>query len=144
MDTRPVERSKWFRLVKVVAQGQTVQCRGGGKEVHAADVAGAVDILLTAKGVAGEAYNCCDMYISQYDVARLAKQITGSQSEIVGEQTHPKHEIVTDKIHGLGMTFGGRQLLFEFDGKRAQGSCPPLFLPQALEGSIFAGNSCTK
>ena len=29
--------SKWFDLVKAVAQGQTVECRRGGKEVHAAE-----------------------------------------------------------------------------------------------------------
>ena len=44
---RPVESSKWFDLIQAVVQGQVVKCRRGGKEVHAADVARAVEILLT-------------------------------------------------------------------------------------------------
>jgi nucleoside-diphosphate-sugar epimerase len=51
---RPVASSKWFDLVEAVAHGQAVECRRGGKEVHAADVAKAVEILLSAEGVAGE------------------------------------------------------------------------------------------
>ena len=56
--------------------------RGGGKEVHADDVARAVDILLTADGIAGEVYNCCDRYVSQYEVATIAKTLSGSPSDI--------------------------------------------------------------
>src|SRR5688572_12237852 len=49
---------------RAVVQGQDVACQHGGKEVHAADVAKAVEILLTAVGVEGEAYSCCDRYVS--------------------------------------------------------------------------------
>jgi len=35
---RPAEHSKWFDLVRRVVRGEPVECRGGGKEVHAADV----------------------------------------------------------------------------------------------------------
>ena len=105
------ERSKWFDLVRNVAAGQTVECTGGGKEVHAADVAEAVDLLLHAHGNAGEVYSCYDRYISQYDVATLAKELSGSAAEIAGGQKRPKHQIVSDKIKGLGMQFGGDQRL---------------------------------
>jgi hypothetical protein len=37
--------------------------------------------------------------------------LTGSKSRIDGAATTPKHEIVTEKIRGLGMQFGGRALL---------------------------------
>jgi nucleoside-diphosphate-sugar epimerase len=108
-----VPQSKWFDLVQAVVRGQPVECRRGGKEVHVADVARAVDLLLSADDIAGQAYNCYDMYISQYDVVTLAKQITGSNSEIIGGQTQPKNQISTQKIRDLGMTFGGAQLLEE-------------------------------
>jgi len=111
LEQRPTD-SKWFELVQTMVRGQPVNCHGGGKEVHAADVAKAAYILLSAGGIAGQAYNCCDQYISQWDVARLAKQLTGSTSEIHGSQTFPKHEIVTEKLRQLGMEFGAR-LLFE-------------------------------
>ena len=106
----PAADSKWFDLVQAVVRGQNVNCRGGGKEVHAADVARAVHLLLSAERVAGEAYNGYDRYISQWDVAQLTKQLTDSSSQIDGAQTAPKHQIVADKLRKLGMQFGGQQL----------------------------------
>lgn len=89
-------------------------CQRGGKEVHAANVARAVGVLLQAdvNAVCGEAFNCYDRYVSEYDVATLAKRLTGSSSRISGEQTRPKHQIVTDKLRAVGMEFGG-DALFE-------------------------------
>jgi nucleoside-diphosphate-sugar epimerase len=110
---RPVQQSKWFDLVQAVARGEPVQCSGGGKEVHAADVARAAAILLTAEGIAGQAYNCYDLYVSQHDVASVAKRLSGSRSEIRGAPSAPKHEIAAEKLRRLGMTFGGRPLLEE-------------------------------
>jgi nucleoside-diphosphate-sugar epimerase len=108
----PIEESKWYDLVRAVVRGEEVDCRRGGKEVHAADVARAAALLLTAEGIAGEAYNCYDHYISDYDVATLAKEISGSPSVIRGGQTAPKNQIITAKLQQLGMQFGG-QPLFE-------------------------------
>ncbi|MFY9253587.1 MAG: NAD(P)-dependent oxidoreductase [Fuerstiella sp.] len=105
------QRSKWFDLVKQVVNGETVECHGGGKEVHAADVAEATDILLHSQDNAGEVYSCYDRYVSQFDVATLAKELSGSNAIIKGTQTTPKHQIVSDKIKGLGMQFGGEELL---------------------------------
>ena len=109
----PVQSSKWFDLVSAVVRGETVTCPGGGKEVHAADVAKAVRILLAAEGIAGEAYNCYDKYVSQHEVAMLAKRLSGSDAQIVGQMTAPKHQIVTTKLRALGMEFGGSALLEE-------------------------------
>lgn len=107
------ERSKWFDLVRSVVRGEPVSCGGGGKEVHAADVARAAELLLAAPSVHGEAYNCYDRYVSRYEVASLARQLAGSPSAIAGEPSHPKHEIVTAKLRGLGMQFGGDARLRE-------------------------------
>ena len=109
--TRPIQHSKWFDLVSAVVRGETVQCSRGGKEVHAADVARAVGVLLRSDGIAGEAFNCYDRYVSELDVATLAKELSGSKSQIIGELKQPKHQIVTDKIRALGMEFGGEKLL---------------------------------
>lgn len=108
---RPVETSKWFDLVEAVVRGETVDCQRGGKEVHAEDVAKAVGLLLHSPDVTGEAYNCCDRYVSEFDVAMLAQRLSGSSSQIVGRQTVPKHQIETGKIRALGMEFGGDALL---------------------------------
>jgi nucleoside-diphosphate-sugar epimerase len=109
----PASESKWFDLVRNVVQGRDVTCQRGGKEVHAADVAQGVEILLNAPAdkITGEAFNCYDRYISEWDVAHLAKQISGSNATIHGQQTTPKNEIVTEKIRSLGMKFGGQRLL---------------------------------
>jgi len=107
------EESKWFDLVRAVVNDDSVTCQRGGKEVHAADVARAVELLLNAPAdkITGEAFNCYDRYISDWDVAHLAKQISGSSTAIGGRQSSPQNQIVTDKIRSLGMTFGGQQLL---------------------------------
>ncbi|MDG3003481.1 NAD-dependent epimerase/dehydratase family protein [Paludisphaera mucosa] len=109
---RPQE-SRWFELIREVAAGRPVECRRGGKEVHADDVARGVEILLTADGeaVSGKMFNCCDRYISEYEVAQIARRISGTDGLIAGEETRPKNQIATDRIQGLGMTFGGTELL---------------------------------
>lgn len=107
----PPEKSKWFRLVHAVARGESTRSAKGGKEVHALDVARGVEILLTANGIAGQAYNCYDRYIADRDVAEIAKRITGSKASIDGINKGPKHQIDTSKLRALGMTFGGDAIL---------------------------------
>lgn len=111
----PIEDSKWFDLVREVVRGGDVHCERGGKEVHAADVARAVGVLLDApaEAVRGQAFNCYDLYVSQWDVAHIAREQSGSDATIHGRRTSPKHQIVTDKLRSLGMEFGGRRQLEE-------------------------------
>ena len=111
----PPDSSKWYGLVDDVVHGRTVDCRGGGKEVHAADVAKASELLVQAESeqIQGEAFSCYDKYISQFEVAQLAKEASGSTATIEGQSKTPKHQIETEKIRRLGMTFGGETLLRE-------------------------------
>jgi nucleoside-diphosphate-sugar epimerase len=111
----PPTRSRWFDLVGQVVRGEPIATAKGGKEVHAADVARAVELLLGAdvKTIAGQAYNCYDRYVSEQEVARIAKELTGSTSTIDDLNRGPKHQIVTDRIRALGMTFGGERRLRE-------------------------------
>jgi len=111
--TQSIENSKWFSLVQSVLEQPEVFCERGGKEVHASDVARAVEILLSASDIRGQSYNCYDMYVSEYEVASIAKELTGSDTSIVGKQASPKHQIDTRKIRELGMRFGGRDLLVD-------------------------------
>ncbi|MDG2385555.1 MAG: NAD(P)-dependent oxidoreductase [Pirellulaceae bacterium] len=109
--TQPPTESKWFDLVKAVVAGEAVECHRGGKEVHVSDVAKAATLLLTAEGIEGQAYNCYDRYVSEFEVATIAKEISGSQAEILGGTKSPKHQIQNQKICSLGMTFGGQNRL---------------------------------
>jgi nucleoside-diphosphate-sugar epimerase len=109
----PPQASRCFDLVGQVLRGERVETTKGGKEVHAADVARAIALLLSAdaKSITGQAFNCYDLYVAEEQVARIAKELTGSRSEIASVNRGPKHQIDTRKLRGLGMTFGGEDLL---------------------------------
>ena len=109
----PASASRWFDLVGQVLRGEPVSTAKGGKEVHAADVAQAVGLLLTAKteAITGQALNCYDRYVAEEEVARIARELIGSTSSIEHLNRGPKHQIVTARLQGLGMTFGGEALL---------------------------------
>jgi nucleoside-diphosphate-sugar epimerase len=109
----PPAASRWYDLVGQVLRGERIESPRGGKEVHAADVARAVELLLTAdaRAVAGQSFNCYDRYVAEQDVARIAKELTGSPSEIADLNRGPKHQIETGKLRALGMAFGGEALL---------------------------------
>jgi len=111
----PPARSKWYELVRRVTRGEPMTCERGGKEVHAADVAKAVEILLTApeESIRGQAFNCYDRYVADYTVAKLAAELSGSGATITGNAASPKNQIAVYKIMKLGMTFGGEALLRE-------------------------------
>jgi len=109
----PPQDSRWYDLVGQVKRGQRIDTAAGGKEVHAADVARAVELLVQvdAKLITGECFNCYDIYVSEEKVARIAKELTGSASAISDSNRGPKNQIDTTKIRKLGMTFGGEDLL---------------------------------
>jgi hypothetical protein len=94
-------------------RGEEIASARGGKEVHALDVARAVEILLRAdaKTIAGQAFNCYDRYVAEEEVARIAKELSGSKSVIQKLNRGPKNQIQTGKLRAVGMTFGGEPLL---------------------------------
>jgi len=109
----PPSASRWFELVGQVLRCEPIATATGGKEVHAADVARAVRLLLEAdpKRIAGQAFNCYDRYVSEQEVARIAKELSDSASTIANLNRGPKHQIVTENIRSLGMNFGGEAIL---------------------------------
>jgi nucleoside-diphosphate-sugar epimerase len=121
----PPSKSRWYDLVGQVLRGEAIHTARGGKEVHAADVAKAVEILLhaDAKAITGQAFNCYDRYIAEQDVARIAKDMTGGSSAIDDLNKGPKNQIVTDKIRALGMSFGGEPLLRQTVAELVQAHC---------------------
>jgi nucleoside-diphosphate-sugar epimerase len=111
----PAQASRWFDLVGQVLRGEPIESVRGGKEVHAADVARAVELLLRVEPqrMTGQSFNCYDQYIAEEKVARVARELTESQSVIASGNRGPKHQIDTSKIRALGMTFGGEARLRE-------------------------------
>lgn len=113
---RPVEQSKWYGVVRNVMAGRTIDDPSGGKEVHASDVARAVELLLHADlyTIAGQSYHCCDRYVAAMDVARIAKHLTSSTSRITGSAQSPRHQIDSGKLQHLGLHFGGSARLEKY------------------------------
>jgi nucleoside-diphosphate-sugar epimerase len=109
----PPATSRWFDLVGQVLRGEAIASARGGKEVHALDVARAVELLLAvdAKVITGQAFNCYDRYISEQEVAQLAKELSNSSSTIANLNRGPKHQIDAKKLRNAGMAFGGQELL---------------------------------
>jgi nucleoside-diphosphate-sugar epimerase len=111
----PPRASRWYDLIGQVLRGERVESPRGGKEVHAADVARAVELLLRVETecIAGQSFNCYDAYVAEEQVAQIAKDLTRSTSPISELNRGPRHQIDTNKIRALGMTFGGEKLLLQ-------------------------------
>jgi nucleoside-diphosphate-sugar epimerase len=109
----PPSASRWYDLVGKVLRGEAIQTARGGKEVHAADVARATELLLNANAsaITGQAFNCYDLYVAEQHIAGIAKELTGSRSAIADLNRGPKHQIDTRKLRALGMMFSGEELL---------------------------------
>lgn len=109
----PPTQSRWLGVIRDVLADKPIETPSGGKEVHAADVAKAVEVLLNAppQTIAGQAYNCYDLYVAMQHVAQIAKNLSASKSPIANLNRGPKNQIDTSKLQALGMTFGGRLLL---------------------------------
>jgi UDP-glucose 4-epimerase len=105
----PIERSKWFGLVKDVIDGVAVPARAG-TEVHGDDVAAATWTLLTAETdqVAGRAFNCSDIVVSNREIVRLVHQFARVGGPMPEEGNFPKGIMRTDALNALGVAFSGR------------------------------------
>lgn len=113
---RPVTAGRWVDLIRRVLAGEAIDTAAGGKEVHAADVAEAVALVLQAPGeaVAGEAFNCYDRYVAEQEVARIAAEHAGVRIDIADRNRGPKHQIDTSRLRALGMRFGGTPQLEQY------------------------------
>ena len=107
----PLAASRYHDLIAAVVRGDHVTCSKGGKQVHAHDVARATALLLTAERIAGQVYDCTDMFVAERDVATLARSIAGASGTIDGEAPTARNPIECAKLKQLGMTFGGEPLL---------------------------------
>lgn len=108
----PVERSRWFDLIAPAVAGRTVDISGGGKVVHASDVARAVTRLLdTDSNIAGQTYNCCDRFVSFAEIIDVVSDILGRPVETTGQAKMGGNEMQTSRIKKLGFHFSGDDCL---------------------------------
>ena len=111
----PVSTSRFYDLVHEVATADRIRVSGGGKIVHAGDVAAAVGCVLTAPAgqIAGETFNCTGGFVPRRQIAELTAKTLGRSVEIVGEPPGVGNRMSTAKIESLGMRFDQSNRLLE-------------------------------
>ena len=111
----PVANSKWFDLVRSIADGKRgdrVDVSGGGKVVFVDDVVSAIELIIqNDQAIAGNTYNLSSGFVSHHQVATIAKQLSGSEVELEGHPKEGKTPMRTDKIKALGMRFSDDTML---------------------------------
>lgn len=109
---RPVvAETKWYPLIKAIQRGEEVHASHGGKIVHVEDVVKATETLLQSppEVTSGNIYNCCDRYVSDYDVAVMTHELLESEQRIHGSPKTSKHSIQSSRLEALGFKFQGLQ-----------------------------------
>lgn len=110
--THPVERSKWYDLVRTTLAGEAWPGRHGGGEVHGADVARAVLLLLDAPDLAGRVFNCADLYLTDRDIAASVQRLAGVDGPLPEPPSSPPRNLMVCRaLAELRFRFGGRPLL---------------------------------
>jgi nucleoside-diphosphate-sugar epimerase len=112
--TWPAERSKWLGLVRSLLDGEEHAEARASTEVHGADVARAVIVLLQAPAerVAGRAFNCSDLVVSTRDIAGHVARLSGSKVTLPPASDGDAPGIMTcEGLTALGMKFSGKALL---------------------------------
>lgn len=112
--THPVRRSKWFDLGRALLRREQLPPPRLSTEVHGADMAAAVWLLLTAPAdtVAGRSFNCSDVVVDTRAVmARLAMRLVGDADLPGAVETRLRHPMHTPALRALGWKPGGEALL---------------------------------
>lgn len=86
-------RSQWYDLIDAVRRNQQIDIAQGGKITPVGDVADALTAAVGDEQVAGQFYNLVDCYLYWQQVAEIAKQLTGSTSQIIDRKgVGPKNQ----------------------------------------------------
>ncbi|MCR4321864.1 MAG: NAD(P)-dependent oxidoreductase, partial [Candidatus Brocadiaceae bacterium] len=99
--------SAWYNIVKDIKHGCNVEVSDGGKVVHVEDVVQAIDLAIGDKEAAGKIYNLVDFYVDNMSIARMAKDICASKSNISGTPMQPIHTIENTQSRVLGVHYAG-------------------------------------
>ena len=118
--TWPAERSKWLGLVRSLLDGEDHVEARAGTEVHGADVARAVILLLQAPAeiVAGRVFNCSDLVVSTRDIAGHVARLTGRDVPLPdGGDGDALSTMTCEGLTALGLKFSGQALLEQTIGE---------------------------
>lgn len=111
--TWPVERSKWWELVRAVVDDAPVCSQGGGgTEVYGGDVGRVVWAMLDRPEVRAETIHLSDLYVTHREVVRLARHFAGRPGELpAAPATPPQNPLACRRLAEFGMELGGRPRL---------------------------------
>ena len=99
--------SAWYNIVKDIKHGGNVEVSEGGKVVNVEDVVRAIDLAIDNIEAAGKIYNLVDFYVDNMSIARMAKEMCASQSNISGTPRQPINTIDNTKSRALGVRYAG-------------------------------------
>jgi nucleoside-diphosphate-sugar epimerase len=101
--------SDWYDLIKNIKDGIDVEVVGGGKVVHVADVAQAIDLAIDKKKASGKIYNLVDFYVDNMTIAKMARKLSVSKSNINGTPKQPVNTIDNTQSKTLGVHYAGAE-----------------------------------
>ena len=99
--------SAWYNIVKDIKHGCNVEVSEGGKVVSVEDVVQAINLAIGNIEAAGKIYNLVDFYVDNMSIARMAKEICASQSNISGTPRQPVNTIDNTQSRALGVRYTG-------------------------------------
>ena len=99
--------SAWYNIVKDIKHGCNVEVSEGGKVVYVGDVVQAIVLAIGNKEAAGKIYNLVDFYVDNMCIARMAKDICASKSNISGTPKQPINTIDNTQSKSLGVRYTG-------------------------------------
>lgn len=102
---------KWARLFSDYMAGMKIEPRAA-TEVHGADVASAVRLLLETAGSTQPLYNVSDLVLDRRDILSVVARCTGSANALPGAADKDAvNAMRTERLRALGWQPGGRALL---------------------------------
>jgi len=101
--------SAWYNIIKDIKHGCNVEVSEGGKVVSVEDVVHAIDLAIGNIEAAGKIYNLVDFYVDNMSVARMAKEICASQSNLSGTPRQPVNTIDNTQSRSLGVRYAGME-----------------------------------
>ena len=99
--------SAWYNIIKDIKHGCNVEVSEGGKVVCVEEVAQAIDLAIDNREADGKTYNLVDSYVDNMTIARLAKELCASPSNISGTQKKPVNTIDNTQSRALGVRYAG-------------------------------------
>ena len=104
----PVEKSKWWPIVRAVVAGEPVTSTRGGTEVHGEDVAHVIGALLAQPAPAPDIIHLSDLYVTHRQIVELAQRAAGVRGPLPPlPDVGPQNVLVCPRLAGLGITLGG-------------------------------------